>query len=354
MEVASIKRPILRGGRIMWNYNYVYVDGVVFGDELEHHGIKGQKWFHRRWQNKDGSLTPAGKKRYAKLEKREAKLQKKKEAIAGKGKDNKGDSVDKPHSDYKKARGNVKKMSDKEVQAASQRLENEKKIKNNLKELDKKKEGAIERNLKKYRDKAIDDASAYLYNKAKSKLSAAIDASDKKKKEAENAAKAAEEEKIVQEKKEQFARDVQMQREAIKYGAQVAMWAYMQREAAKENQPKALPGPGEGSGSYSKSFKGDVDARKKARDAYKGYMQTEQKTLALPAPKETPKPASQSKAEVKPEPQKQTPKSGLQKASEASKKPTNKYDPYDVSDGLNEKLLKANQKKLDKSRKKNK
>ena len=31
--------------------------------ELYHHGIKGQKWGVRRFQNKDGSLTPAGRKR---------------------------------------------------------------------------------------------------------------------------------------------------------------------------------------------------------------------------------------------------------------------------------------------------
>lgn len=34
--------------------------------ELCHHGIKGQKWGVRRYQKKDGSLTVAGKKRYAK------------------------------------------------------------------------------------------------------------------------------------------------------------------------------------------------------------------------------------------------------------------------------------------------
>lgn len=32
-------------------------------DELKHHGIKGMKWGVRRYQNKDGSLTPEGKKR---------------------------------------------------------------------------------------------------------------------------------------------------------------------------------------------------------------------------------------------------------------------------------------------------
>lgn len=33
-------------------------------NELQHWGIKGMKWGVRRYQNKDGSLTPAGKKRY--------------------------------------------------------------------------------------------------------------------------------------------------------------------------------------------------------------------------------------------------------------------------------------------------
>lgn len=37
-----------------WNLDY---------DVIAHHGILGQKWGVRRYQNKDGSLTPAGKKR---------------------------------------------------------------------------------------------------------------------------------------------------------------------------------------------------------------------------------------------------------------------------------------------------
>lgn len=32
--------------------------------ELKHHGIKGMKWGVRRYRNQDGSLTPAGRKRY--------------------------------------------------------------------------------------------------------------------------------------------------------------------------------------------------------------------------------------------------------------------------------------------------
>ena len=42
----------------MWTYNTDY---------LAHFGILGQKWGIRRYQNKDGSLTAAGRKRYGKM-----------------------------------------------------------------------------------------------------------------------------------------------------------------------------------------------------------------------------------------------------------------------------------------------
>ena len=40
-------------------------------NELYHHGVKGQRWGVRRYQNKDGTVTDRGKKRLAKDLKKE-------------------------------------------------------------------------------------------------------------------------------------------------------------------------------------------------------------------------------------------------------------------------------------------
>ena len=49
--------------------NYYLINGELCNrDELEHHGVRGMKWGVRRYQNPDGSLTAAGKRRIRRQE----------------------------------------------------------------------------------------------------------------------------------------------------------------------------------------------------------------------------------------------------------------------------------------------
>ena len=73
-------------------------------DYLKHYGVLGMKWGVRRYQNKDGTLTSAGKKRYRERSK-----------------------TDESHEDYKRAHTpkSIKSMSDAELRNRLNRLQME-------------------------------------------------------------------------------------------------------------------------------------------------------------------------------------------------------------------------------------
>lgn len=57
------------------------MNGIRTYSELYHFGIKGQKWGVRRYQNKDGTLTNAGKKRVYKTVKKYSKQKDRRAAL---------------------------------------------------------------------------------------------------------------------------------------------------------------------------------------------------------------------------------------------------------------------------------
>ena len=80
-----------------------------YPNELYHHGIKGMKWGVRRYQKKDGTLTPAGKKRYSESEDSKAEITKTKSKITHR------DILEKKYRDSGMSEAEAKAAADKRI-----------------------------------------------------------------------------------------------------------------------------------------------------------------------------------------------------------------------------------------------
>lgn len=105
-------------------------------NELMHWGVKGMRWGIRRYQNKDGSLTPAGKKRYdkemgklkaeEKILKNRQKTQNKLNKLEAKRKEVEALRKSKPiskESEKKTTKRSIKDLSDDELRTIVNRLQ---------------------------------------------------------------------------------------------------------------------------------------------------------------------------------------------------------------------------------------
>ena len=105
--------------------------GIHYDSVIEHHGVRGQKWGMRRYQNPDGTLTPLGRKKLGRIERKVSKLgnnvnQSKSRYMQLAKKKKNGTATEKELKEYEALSSSLKKASSK-FKKMSSKLESKKK-----------------------------------------------------------------------------------------------------------------------------------------------------------------------------------------------------------------------------------
>lgn len=111
-------------------------------EQMYHHGVIGMKWGVRRYQNKDGSLTAAGRKRLQKLDDEREKLTGEKS------------NTSTSNSSSSSAKKSIVELSDEELRSRLNRLQMEKQYSDLVKAMTPEKQAKSSKFVKQYLEPA--------------------------------------------------------------------------------------------------------------------------------------------------------------------------------------------------------